>query len=244
MNTPAVAELLRGISVEARPMRVGRSLPPTETVTGLELGAQACTAEESAARRGYEAGMQQGREEGLRTGHEEGLRRGAEEAAARSRAATERAIAEAKARLEKQEERLRSTVDALDASMRSCLVAMEDELVALCYEAVCHVFGRTALDAGVVRSHLQHLLSQWATTPALELHVHPQDARMLVEADAAQVAPQNWRWVPDPEVGLGGCVVVGRGGGIDARLETALEGCKAALLEQRSRRCDGGGEST
>lgn len=241
MNTPVVAELLRGISVEATPLRVGRSLLPTETGAAMELGAQAFTPEESAARRGYEAGMQQGREEGLRAGHEEGLRRGAEEAVARSRAATDRAIAEAKARLEKQEERLRSTVDALDASMLGCLAAMEDELVALCYEAVCHVFGRTALDAGVVRSHLQHLLSQWATAPAIELHVHPQDARMLAEADTAA---RTWRWVADPDVGIGGCVVVGRGGGIDARLETALEGCKAALLEQRSRRCDGGGESS
>lgn len=242
MNTPVFAELLRGIPLEATPIRIGRCLPPAETVTGEGLGAQACTAEESAVRRGYDVGLQQGREEGLRAGHEEGVRQGMEEALARSRAATERAVAEARAPLQKQEERLRGCIDALTASMPDCRGAMEDELVALCYEAVCHVFGRMALDPGVVRSHLQHLLSRWAATPAIELHVHPQDAEALDRADAAHEPPTSWRWVADPEVALGGCVVVGRGGGIDARLETALEACKAALLEQRSQRRAAQGE--
>lgn len=236
MNAPIVAELLRGISLEATSVRIGRSILKTVTAASAGQSApQACTAEESARRQGYEAGWQQGREEGLRSGHEEGARKGMEEALARSRAATERAVAEARAPLVEQQERLRTWVDALNASMPACLSTMEDELVALCYEAVCRVFGRTALAPEVVRAHLQHLASQWATTPAIELHVHPQDAETLAAAGAAPEAG-GWRWVADPEIALGGCVLVGRGGGLDARLETALEGCKAALLEQRSRR--------
>lgn len=242
MNTPVVAELLRGICVEATSVRVGRNLQKTDATPVSHGGPEACAPEESALGRGYDAGWQQGREEGRHSGHEEGLRKGMEEALSRSRAATERAITEARASLVKQEERLRVWVDTLDAAMPHCLATIEDELVALCYEAVCHVFGSTALSPQVVRSHLQHLLSQWPATPAVELHVHPQDAEMLAAAGAAQDAG-TWRWVADPEIALGGCVLVERGGGLDARLETALEGCKAALLAQRSRRRGVGGET-
>lgn len=243
MNTPVMAELLRGIRVEATPVHIGRSAPAADPAiaTASDLsGARA--AEQSAVQRGYDAGWQQGRDEGLRSGHEEGIRKGMEEALARTRAAIERAIGEAQAPLVKQEERLRAWVDALNGSMSHCLAAVEDELVALCYEAICHVLGRTALGPEAVRSHLQHVLSEWKSTPAIELHVHPQDAEMLVDAGTGPEAG-GWCWVADPEIALGGCVLVGRGGGLDARLDTALEGCKAALLEQRSRRRHAAGES-
>lgn len=236
MNGPLVAELLRGICVEATTVHVGRRLPGADPAA--DGAAQERTHEEKAARQGYDAGWQLGREEGLRSGHEEGVRKGMEEALARSRSATERAIAEARAPLVKQEEHLRRCVETLSASMVHCLAALEDELVALCYEAVCQVLGNAALEPEVVRSHLQHLLSQWGTTPILELHVHPQDAELLAAAGGAEAG--CWRCVPDAEIALGGCVLVGRGGGLDARLETALDGIKAALLQRRARR--GGAE--
>ncbi|HEX7888056.1 MAG TPA: FliH/SctL family protein [Ramlibacter sp.] len=244
MNAPVAAELLRGICVEATPVRVGRHAAKEGPASALDRSEPAVRPpEEVAVQRGHDAGWQQGREEGFHLGHEEGVRKGMEEALARGRAATEQAVTEARAPLAKQEERLRGLAGALNDCVARGLASVEDELVALCFEAVCHVFGSNALRPEVVRSHLEHLLSQWRSISAIEVHVHPQDAEMLAASGMGEKA-EGWNWVADPEVSIGGCILVGRGGGLDARLETALEGCKAALLAHRALRRSGGEKSS
>ena len=243
MNAPVAAELLRGICIEATPVRVGRSAANGELASGPGRSEPDLpTSEESAVKRGYDAGWQQGRDAGLQCGHEEGFRQGMDEALARNRAATERAVSEARAPLARQEERLRALADALSDSVAREFACVEDELVALCFEAVCQVFGSNALAPEVVRSHVEHLVSQWRSRSAIEVHVHPQDAEMLGASGVGENTA-GWLWVSDPEIALGGCILVARGGGLDARLETALEGCKAALLAQRARRRSAGEES-
>lgn len=226
-------EVLRGIVIDAAPIRLGRGARPAVTASAGPLP----DPEEEAVRRGYQAGLEQGRAEGLRAGHAEGARRGAEEAAAQARAAADQAAADARTALEGEREKLRSLAAALEGTMAQCLAAAEEDMLAICYEAVCRVVAAEVLRPEVVRVHLMALLSQSGSAAAM--HVHPQDA-VLLDVHAAGEGRQRLRWIADPEVALGGCLLVKRGGGLDARLETTLATCKALLAEERVRRASAG----
>lgn len=227
-------DVLRGIVIDAAPVRLGRGARPAAVTASAGTLPDP---EEEAVRRGYQAGLEQGRAEGLRAGHAEGVRRGAEEAAAQAQAAADQAAADARAALDIEREKLRSLAAALEGTMAQCLAAAEDDMLAICYEAVCRVVAAEVLRPEVVRAHLLALLSQSGSAAAM--HLHPQDAALL-EAHAPGEEGQRLRWVADPEVALGGCLLVKRGGGLDARLETTLAACKTLLAEERARRASAG----
>lgn len=230
-ETPAV---LRGMHVEAAPYR----LPRTPAASLKEREASDASAHEVAIRKGYEAGLQQGHAEGLRRGHEAGILAAREECRLEADAALQKAVAEATAPIREQEARLRTLIASIEAEERSRLLAAEDEMVALCYEAVCAVVGARAVRPATVRSYLASVLANAGEHGVLALHVHADDAALLARARSA-VDPGKApviAWIADPEVTTGGCKVVQRGGGLDRRLDTALERCKELLLQTRNRR--------
>ncbi|RYF15899.1 MAG: hypothetical protein EOO30_13050 [Comamonadaceae bacterium] len=228
------SEVLRGMHVEAAPFRLLR----TRQATPKECGAPDSSPQEAATRQGYEAGLQRGHAEGLRRGHEEGGLAAREECRLEAEAALQKAIAEATAPLREQEATFRALVASIEGEERSRLLAAEDEMVALCYETVCAVFGARAIRPAIVRAHLASIRAQASEGGGLALHVHPDDAALLAGAPSLSRTHETpaLAWVADPEVTLGGCKVVQRGGGLDLRLETALERCKELLLQARNRR--------
>jgi len=114
-------------------------------------------------------------------------------------------------------------------------------MVALCFETICRLIGGAALQADVVRAQLTGLAAQGRAGRRLSMHVHvhPDDADLL----RASAPDAGVEWVADPEVALGGCILRGREGGLDARLETMLAACKAALLAARARNARGGDQA-
>ncbi len=191
-----------------------------------------CAATQSAEqerRRGYEDGQAEGRSHGLREGYEEGIRRGRQEMAAGAQAAVVAAVEEATRELRARAERLSSLLDAIEATAGERRQAMEDEMLALCYESVCAVLGSQAISRSTVQAHLQQMLAR--CDAGVLLHVHPQDAALMQEIGPAAGAA---RWVADPAVALGGCIVVQPRGAVDRRMETALACCKDVLLAART----------
>jgi flagellar assembly protein FliH len=244
VNGVSVAEVFRGMPVGAAPLRLDRA--PTAAATPrspalpqpVQAADAAAAAHEQSVREGFERGRHDGHRAGREAGHEEGLRRGREEAAGHTHAAVEQAVGEATLALRQEQGTLRALARKLESALVDCVSAGEDEMVALCFETICAVLGAHALQPAVIRQHLQHVLSRWGARDRVALHLHPQDARLLASCGlpaSGAVDAGAIRYVPDPQVALGGCILRGEGGGLDARLETALLACKDALIAARSR---------
>jgi flagellar assembly protein FliH len=200
-------------------LRGSTATAPVDAESGAQVEAR------EAWQRALEQGAREAREEGLRLGYEEGLRRGMTEAARRNDQVVREAVAEGMRLLDVQRAQLQALAGALETAVQDAVVAAEEDMVALCYEALCRIVGSEALRPEIVVAQIRCLLSQRSGSALLAVHVHPDDAALLPAAGAP--------WVPDPEVAVGGCVVRTRSGGLDLRLETALEACKAALLRTR-----------
>jgi flagellar assembly protein FliH len=235
MSTTATAggEVLRGVPLATTAIRVGRTA--ALAATDVSPSAAAAT-EHDAARRGFDEGFERGRAEGLDSGHREGLRLGQAEAAEQGRSALEAAIAEAVNPLREEQTRVQALVHSIRNGADAYLAAAEDQMVALCYETVCAMAGRLVADETSVRTHLAHLLTLRQGPGLATLHVHPQDAALLDRLGLDVPEAGRVPWLGDPSVCLGGAVVVGRGGGLDARLETMLAAAKDRLLQVRAKR--------
>jgi flagellar assembly protein FliH len=230
-------EILRGMFVEAAAVRIGRTVAAVAAPDSAVPAAP--SAEQEAIRAGHEEGRRQGREEGLRAGYEEGMRQGSAKAAAQNEAAVKEAVARAVAPVQEQERRLAQLVQSLASVMGDLVSSAEDEMVALCYETICRVIGHKALQPPAVRDQVAHLLSSFSAAESVVLHLHPQDAALLETLDGTsegELRGRSIRWVADPEIRIGGAIVQGSTGALDARLETMLASVKTTLLHAREAR--------
>lgn len=232
-ETSLASEVLRGMNVESAPLRLARTR--TRTDAG-QISAK--PAENSAValalRQQMEDAARQGREEGLRAGYEAGVRKGLADAQPGVRAAVDQAVGEERAALAAQ----RAAVDAFTGELRGAMgtvrAAAEDEMVALCFEALCRMLVAASVQQQAVREKLIELAGKVRPGELVALHVHPDDLAWL-EAPASDDG-LALPLVGDPDVGAGGCIVRCRRGGLDSRLETMLVECKAALLAARAQR--------
>ena len=223
--------ILRGTALQRTPLRLGGArtpAPPPPDQAAIQASVQ-----EQALREGFAQALGEGREEGLRSGRADGLREGRAQAAEEIRQAVQRAVAEAERPWKAEHDRLQQIAGHARDAMADLLSAAQEELAALCFETLCRTLGATALQPEFVRAQLAHSIELHGG-PDVVLHVHPQDAELLARGQESPPA-RALRWVADPEITLGGCILKASSGALDARLETMLVACKSALLEARSR---------
>jgi flagellar assembly protein FliH len=227
---PGGGDVFRGLPLAGAPVRLQRrAAPPSaESAVVPQADAAALLAEQQA--RALQDAVREGRAEGVRLGFEQGLREGLAAAQARNDAALHAAVQDAVAAAGEARETLVALLGALQTSRRQWLADAEDDMVALCFGAVCRLLGENAIDPELVRRQLAHLLAEYGAGPVVELRVHPQDLA-LAESLPALAAPCTW--VADADVALGGCIVRGAAGGLDLRLEVMLARLKDALLQAR-----------
>lgn len=225
MNASA-GDILRGMQLEVHALRVGRPRAGPVVPASPELTPR--TPEEDRLQ------LQELQREARERGYQEGLRLGLADARKQAGVAAEKAAQEAAGVLREQQQRLVSVATSLTELKTEFLCAAEDDMVALCFEAICQLVGPSAVQPDTVRlllrSRAEHLAADAHADATL--HVHPDDAALLRDETAAGPV----RVVEDPDVALGGCIVRQPGGGIDARLETMLAACKEVLLAARARR--------
>jgi len=190
-----------------------------------------------AGQAGFRAGHEQGVQEGLAAGRLQAE----QELDARTRAVQ----ATADLRLEQFDELLGGIAKQFDITLSRRLDAAEDDMVALTYAAICRLLGAHALDANVVMLTVREAIEQWLKagnerlgSHPLTVHMNPQDLRML--QDDPQVSSwlnkqteRGLSWQSDDTVELGGCLIKGHQGSLDARLETQLHELTAVLLQGR-----------
>lgn len=230
---PVASEVLRGMIVEAVPLCLAR----TRTRSGGDAGAGQRAEQlalDAVRRQCLEDAARQGHEEGMRAGYEAGLRKGLSDAGTEVRAAVDKATAEERAELASRRARVDALAGELRKAMGTVLAAAEDEMVALCFETLCRMVVDTSVREPAVRANLLALAGAVRPAELVALHVHPDELAWLdaVPADDGTPLPL----VGDPLAGVGGCIVKCRAGGLDARLESMLRACKAALLEARAQK--------
>lgn len=236
---PPAADILRGMHVEAVPLRLSRIRPGLAQPMHASPEFPAEAERERARRECLEEAARQGHEEGSRAGYEAGLRKGLTEAAGEVQAAVQKAVAQAKTEVEARQGQLDALAAGLQRAMQDMLVAAEDEMVALCFDTLCRMVGTAAAQQESMRAQIVALASQVAPRDLVAVHVHPEDHRAFAGGDAS---PGAIPWVADPEVRTGGCIVRRKGGGLDARLDSMLEACRAALIAARAQRRRAGGD--
>ena len=226
--------VLRGMPVESAPLRLRRAPLPDEE----DPGARAERVYREAAVAGFEEGVRQGRQDGSIAGYEDGLRSGREESQRLAADENERAVARETAALVEERAHLAAIACSWTAAFEQVSSLAEDHMVALCYEAICKIVGDAAVKPEGIRAALVEAMASERDEPRLLLRVHPADIPVLEQAGIAGAPGQSVAWRGDPEVAHGGCILESPSGGLDARLDTLLAGCKAALLMARDARSE------
>ena len=239
------ASVLRDAALAARPRVLGRrgAEPAVEAVPVMAVpvrdeGALSAAIEQAhrdGLARGHEAGFREGRSQGLAAASQEALQSGLEEG-------RQRGLAEGRAQAAEEAQRQLQALQ-LREQLAQRLAAAEDDMVALCHEVVCRLFGAAALDPRMTAQSVRAAVATWleatgAEAAQLTVRVHPDDLAML-QADAelaAWLERQGLRgvhWQPDAEVAWGGCLLRSPQGLLDARLETQFAAVHALMRERR-----------
>jgi flagellar biosynthesis/type III secretory pathway protein FliH len=176
------------------------------------------------------AAWEQAREEAAAEGFAAGLAKGEGEARAVALKLQDALRAEGRAQLA----RLDGLITRASAEIKKVFELGEDEFVALAHETVCKILGQTATSAKAVASLVASVLASQGGRRRLQLHLHPHDVSLLLEADPEFGKRESL--VPDENIRLGGVVLRSPDGDLDVRLDTQLRALTDSLLAIRRRR--------
>jgi flagellar assembly protein FliH len=178
------------------------------------------SAEEAAAeRREEEAAVLQARiDEAYQSGYEAGMAEG--------RAA--------------EEQRVASAVEACEAVMAQVqddapgwLENLEKNLVGLSTAIAREVIGRELKgNAEEITALVREAVNEFPITTSLRVRLNPADLTAIStprSSDGVEAGP-DVRWIPDPSIAVGGCVVEGPDAIVDGRVEKALDMIYSKLI--------------
>lgn len=194
---------------------VAAQLAQREQALTLKMQGQLVEAMQEAERRGYAAG--------------------AEQAELRARAAVREHL-----------ERLGAVAVSLSDARAGLLEATRDDLVEIVYSALCRMIGSAAGQPAAAAAMVAQVVAGFQQHEQLVVRVHPQDLALIRQgADALgfKELDASVELRPDPSLRVGGCMVDGPGGTLDARLDTQLASVRDALLAVRKSQERSGGEA-
>jgi len=164
-------------------------------------------------------------EQELRVAYGEAERRGLEAGAAQAQRMAEELV-------QAQVARLQAAAAALQAAQSTLGPALEEDAVELAFAVVCRLLGQQAASRAGIGALLQVQLAALRERRGLTVRLHPADCALMAAAEADGGAPPL-RYVPDAGIALGGCLIDGPAGTLDARLEYQLQQLRQALLQAR-----------
>jgi flagellar assembly protein FliH len=158
----------------------------------------------------------------------EALERGREEGRREESARLQQALAAA-----------HSAIDEVRGAEAVRLEAFESNLAALAVAVARHVMGRelSADGAGIIADLVRQALTHFPVNQPVRVRVHPADLSLIsaVAPDHGGPIPigpgREVRWLADPQVQRGGCVVEGTDRLVDGRVDLALERVYRALVD-------------
>lgn len=177
---------------------------------------------------GYDQGLREGREAGVRIGQAQGLEEGRAAAQAAVAAAVEAAVQEATAALAARERELAAASSVLRAAVDDVRAVAEEEMLVVCHATLCRLVGDALASPEGVRALVRGMLAAWQARGPIKVSLHPDHLPAWAGEDHGAIS-----WQADAQVTLGGCIVRGPEGALDARLETVLDEITRAMLAAR-----------
>ncbi|MFO7260930.1 MAG: FliH/SctL family protein [bacterium] len=182
-----------------------------EEQAAAEAARQMAEALEAKYREGYEAGHAAGYAAGHQAGRDEGAR------------------AEA-ARLESAVRAVEEAARAVRSAEAERLAAIEDDLLVLALAAARQIVGKAVeLEPEIVADVVRRAIAHFPGEQPLVIRVNPEDLSALTTTTAADGGPiaiapgRDVRWMADPQIARGGCIVEGKDRIVDGRVDLALE---------------------
>lgn len=130
-----------------------------------------------------------------------------------------------------------SVVEALQGAREDVFRTMEDDIVALAFEAIVRILGPAPITRLIVEQMVRELFASGDYQDPITVRVSSEDYELLV-AEPAIVELEDRRaaikLVEDARLKLGGCIIETARGALDARIETQLERLRSALLDARA----------
>lgn len=120
---------------------------------------------------------------------------------------------------------LGEAAEGLRAHEARWLANLEENVAALAVVVARHIVQReVTADPTLLRTLVDGALAQFPVDHAVTVRVHPEELQAVrtLQGEAGMPLPEL-RWVADPAVGRGGCLVEGRERILDGRLDVALE---------------------
>jgi flagellar biosynthesis/type III secretory pathway protein FliH len=132
-------------------------------------------------------------------------------------------------------DRVTSLAGEIDSALRKLTATAEDAMVDIVFTAVCRIIGERGATRTAVQDVVRAAAAAMREREQLVVRLHPDDVALLKgDADGGAL-----RIDADPAVALGGCMIDGPTGSLDARFETQLEALGAALKSVRAQRLAG-----
>lgn len=128
-------------------------------------------------------------------------------------------------------------LDSLKRRREDLLLALEDDIAAIAFEASVKIIGQRELSHERVAEVVRTAVAQVADQDALVVKLSPGD---LPYVDGEQIRKELGRMstltpMADAAVELGGCIVESKLGTLDARLETQMGRLRELILETRGK---------
>lgn len=127
-------------------------------------------------------------------------------------------------------EAVRSVVDELHVADQRREKEAGDRVAALATAVAAHLLEREVRTSpDVVSDLVRRAIAEFPVSDTLAVHMNPGDLTLLTRGIAEDSAHpqltsgQTVRWIPDPQINPGGCLVEGGDRVVDARLTTVLE---------------------
>lgn len=258
MSHPTPSRVLKTVRLNGIARTVGRRRAAPASAAGIAQGGNATPAPVAAPAAVAESQSRASDADaiGYAEGYERGLRDGLADAAQRVEQATREAVDNAQADLRAARDAERQRIDAaltehetltrqvleqVQRHINSATRQIEEQAVAIAYEAVCRIVGDAAPQASAIQAIVARALAELGGKPALRVRLHPGDLATLQASPDAQVLLQGFpavSWAADDSVSMGGCLVDSTAGTLDARLEVQLralgQSWRTAVTQARS----------
>lgn len=150
-------------------------------------------------------------------------------------AGEEKGAKAARAALQAQIDRAAALASEVDEARQALMDSNEDVMVEIVFAALCRILGEQGATRETVAAVVRETIAATREREQIVVRLHPDDAALFRDT-AVEHAGAELRMCADPAVKLGGCIVDGASGSLDARFETQLGLLAAALKQARAAR--------
>jgi flagellar biosynthesis/type III secretory pathway protein FliH len=132
---------------------------------------------------------------------------------------------EMEARIQASRAHWDSVVQSMNRLPKEMMQKAREQLISLSFQTVRKILAATPITREEVAAQVTQMLEHVEATAEIEVQLNPQDLEILTSEDKGALWNQeltHLKWVGNPSVPRGGCVLHGEFGWVDGRREAKL----------------------